>query len=221
MVEYAQKHDPIPVRIKARLVAAVRRTKEACAHSVVHPFAIARHSNLDANYDLYSVGLIQPPSSGRVTAVRFGSQVPYLMVEARQRVDRFDSGIPSEGVIVYQVQTSNPFGWTQNGIAPVELLTTSALTPGMSYRSSGAQIVVTVNSPLPGGFRITISSTENPACVALRDQIAEANQKLADLSEIFRHGTPADKTDAGLRRQQLLAQIADLSRHPRKLGCRL
>jgi hypothetical protein len=183
--------------------------------------AIAQYAGLEAGYDLHSVGLIQPPPFGRVAAVRIGSQVPYLMVEARQRVDQFDSRIPSEGVIVYRVQTSNPLGWAQNGMAPVELLTTSALTPGMSYSNATAEIAITVNSSLPGGFRISISSTENPECVALREQIAEANQELADLSEIFRHGTAAEKTAAGQRRQQLLAQINDLSQRARRLGCRL
>jgi hypothetical protein len=73
-----------------------------------------------------------------VAGVRIGSQVPYLMVEARQRVDQFDSRIPSEGVIVYRVQTSNPLGWWENNSAPVELLTTSALTPVMSFRNAAA-----------------------------------------------------------------------------------
>jgi len=49
------------------------------------------------------------------------------MVEARQRVDQFDRNIPSEGVIVYRVQTSDPLGRPQNNTAPIELLTTTAV----------------------------------------------------------------------------------------------
>src|SRR2546426_3103380 len=63
--------------------------------------AIARHTGREAGYDLHSVGLVQPPPSGRSAAVRIGLQVPYLLVEARQRVDQFDGNVPGEGVIVY------------------------------------------------------------------------------------------------------------------------
>jgi hypothetical protein len=117
--------------------------------------AIARHSGPTAGYDLHSVGLAQPPPSGRVAAVRIGSQVPYVMVEARQRVDQFDGNIPSEGVIVYRVQTSDPLGHAQNNTAPVQLLTPTALAPGMSF-TSDTGLNVRVITALPGGFSVSI-----------------------------------------------------------------
>jgi PASTA domain len=123
------------------------------------------------NVNLHSVGLIQPPPTGRVAAVQIGSQVPYLMVEARQYVDQFDSGILSEGVIVYRVQTPNPLGWEQDGTAPVMLLTTTALTAGQSF-TSDAGIIVTVTASLPGGFSVTIG---NPSTVVVPDMF-EMNQ---------------------------------------------
>ena len=43
------------------------------------------------------------------------------MVEARQRVDQFDADIPSEGAIVYRVQTTDPLGHPQNETAPIDL----------------------------------------------------------------------------------------------------
>ena len=119
------------------------------------PSAIAKHTGVSVNYELHSVGLIQPPPSGRLTAVRVGSHIPYLMVEARQRVDQFDANIPSEGVIVYRVQTSDPLGHAQNGIAPVQLLTTTALVPGGSFTSDN-DVKVQVTSALPGGFSVTV-----------------------------------------------------------------
>jgi hypothetical protein len=97
--------------------------------------AIAQHTNRTAGYDLHSVGLIQPPPSSRWAAVRIGSQTPYLIVEARLRVDQFDVNIPNEGVIVYRVQTSDPLGHAQNNTAPIDLLTTTALTPGTMFTS--------------------------------------------------------------------------------------
>lgn len=87
--------------------------------------AIAQHTGRAAGYQLHAVGLIQPPPSGRSTAVRIGSEVPYLMVEARLMNDQFESrsqlesGIPSQGVIVYRVQTSDPLGAAQNSLIPV------------------------------------------------------------------------------------------------------
>jgi hypothetical protein len=106
------------------------------------------------NYDLHSVGLVQPPPSGRWAAVRIGSQVPYLMVEARQKIDEFDLNIPSQGVIVYRVQTSDPLGHSQGNLVPVFLLT-GALGPGTSFTAdSGVNVQVT--SALSGGFSVRI-----------------------------------------------------------------
>jgi ribosomal protein S6E (S10) len=119
--------------------------------------AIAHHASGATEYSLYSVGLVQPPPSGRLAAVQIGSQVPYLMVEARQRVDQFDANIPSEGVIVYRVQTSDPLGVAQNNIIPIFLLTT--LTPGMAYTSDSG-VMVRVTGALPGGYSIVIDTPD-------------------------------------------------------------
>ena len=77
------------------------------------------------------------------------------MVEARQKVDQFDVGIHSEGVIVYRVQTSDPLGWPQNQTAPIKLQTTTALTVGQAF-TSDTGVIVRVNNVLPGGFSISI-----------------------------------------------------------------
>jgi len=111
------------------------------------------------DYTLHSISLVQPPPSGRVAAVQIGRQVPYLMVEARQRADQFDRNIPSEGVIVYRVQTTNPRGWVQGTTCPLALLTKSALAAGQSFASDGA--TVQVNSSVPGGFSITVNDPTN------------------------------------------------------------
>jgi PASTA domain len=117
--------------------------------------AISLHAGGAVSYNLHSVGLIQPPPSGRSTAVRIGPQAPYLMVEARQRVDQFDRNIPSEGVIVYRVQTTDPLGHAQNNIAPIQLLTTTALAPGTSF-TSDTHVTVQVAAALPGGYSISV-----------------------------------------------------------------
>jgi hypothetical protein len=127
--------------------------------------AIAQHhTGHAANYDLHAVGLVQPPPSGRSAAVRIGSQVPYLMVEARLMVDQFESpsqlesGILSQGVIVYRVQTSDPLGVAQNSLIPVFLLTPTALAVGQAF-TSDKQIKVKVIKALPGGFSISVDDS--------------------------------------------------------------
>jgi hypothetical protein len=131
--------------------------------------AIAMHIGRVANYTLHSVGLVQPPPSGRLAAVRIGSQIPYLMIEARQRVDQFDRNIPSEGVIVYRVQTSDPLGHAQNATAPVVLLTSAALTTGQAFTSDTGVTVEVINT-LPGGFSVSVDDPSN-ALVTVPDVI--------------------------------------------------
>ena len=113
------------------------------------PSAVALHPGGVAEYTLYSVSLIQPPPTGRVTAVQIGAEVPYLMVEARLKADQFDINIPNEGVIVYRVQTTDPLGTAQFDIAPLALLTKTALTAGQSFRTDG--VTIDVDSRRAGG----------------------------------------------------------------------
>jgi hypothetical protein len=123
----------------------------------LNPSAVALHPGGVAEYTLYSVSLIQPPPTGRVTAVQIGAEVPYLMVEARLQADQFDINIPNEGVIVYRVQTTDPLGNTQNEIAPLALLTTKALAAGQSFRTDGVTIDVG-SAVMGGGFSIQVET---------------------------------------------------------------
>ena len=121
------------------------------------PSAVALHPGGVAEYTLHSVSLIQPPPTGRVTAVQIGAEVPYLMVEARLKADQFDINIPNEGVIVYRVQTTDPLGTAQNEIAPLALLTKKALTAGQSFRTDGVTIDVD-SAVMGGGFSIQVET---------------------------------------------------------------
>jgi len=120
------------------------------------PSTIATYGAGQQSYDLHSVGLVQPPPSGRWAAVRLGAQVPYTMVEARQKVDQFDRGIPAEGVIVYRVQTSSPQGFSQNNLVPAYRL--ASLQVGQSFTSDDG-FKVQVNAAIPGGFSVTVNNT--------------------------------------------------------------
>jgi len=129
--------------------------------------AITRHTGRAVGYDLHAVGLVQPPPSGRTTAVRIGSQVPHLMVEARLMVDQFESpsqlesGILSQGVIVYRVQTSNPHGSPQNNKIPLFLLTPTALKVGQAF-TSDTNVSVSVTGSIPGGFAVVVDDRNAP-----------------------------------------------------------
>ena len=77
------------------------------------------------------------------------------MVVARQMVDQFDRNIPSQGVIVYRIQTSDPLGHAQQNLIPVFLLTTTALTQGALFTADNG-LNVQVTKALSGGFSVRI-----------------------------------------------------------------
>lgn len=142
--------------------------------------SIAQHTRTSASYDLHSVGLVQPPPAGRVAAVQIGALAQYLMVEARQRVDQFDRDIPSEGVIVYRVQTTDPLGQAQNDFPPVVLLTPTALTPGGTFTSDKG-VEVRVIKALPGGFSVSIMDPADSSVYTIRQR---SNGRFMDAHEI-------------------------------------
>jgi hypothetical protein len=123
----------------------------------LNPSTVPLHVGHSANYTLHSASLLQPPPAGRVAAVQVGTQVPYLMVEARTQADQFDINIPNDGVIVYQVQTSDPLGNAQNSVPPLNLLTKTGLPAGQSFTTAN-QVVVKVGSAVAGGFSITVTN---------------------------------------------------------------
>ena len=126
----------------------------------LNPSTVPLHIGRVADYTLHAISLIQPPPAGRIAALQIGQQVPYLMVEARLRADQFDINIPSEGVIVYKVQTSDPLGNAQNSMPPLNLLTKTALAGGQSFTTDNG-VTVQVNSSVPGGFSITVNDPIN------------------------------------------------------------
>jgi hypothetical protein len=140
--------------------------------------AIVSHTAGSTHHALHAIGLVQPPPSGRVAAVRVGSQVPYVMIEARLKVDAFDAGIGSEGVIVYRVQTTDALGHPQNATAPVTLLTSHALGAGQSLNLDNVSVSVT--GSIPGGFQVTVSTPKSPACAGLLQQIKDIEEELKD-----------------------------------------
>jgi hypothetical protein len=112
-----------------------------------------------ARATLHAVGLPQPPPSGRITGLRAYRDLfdpeQYYLVEARLKTDRYEtgasglsSGIPSEGVVVYEVDESV---W-----APMKLRTPTALRVGERFDGGAGGVTVTVTDTVPGGFEVTV-----------------------------------------------------------------
>jgi hypothetical protein len=97
----------------------------------------------DENVTLHALGLPRPSPTGRVTAIRVPSADPgrYFLIEARLKTDVFEANIPSEGIVVYEI---NEAVW-----APVHLRTPVALGVNQIYKNSVFQL--TVVGAVPGG----------------------------------------------------------------------
>jgi hypothetical protein len=110
-------------------------------------------------FDLHAIGLPQPPPPGRWMAVRIPASTGnnYFLVEARLRCDQYEAdtyaslGIPSEGVIVYEVA----------GKLEVYLRTPTALGVGDTY-SNGDGLEVRVMRHRFGGFRVAVNRHLGP-----------------------------------------------------------
>jgi hypothetical protein len=117
--------------------------------------AIATTNGRRQTYDLHSVGLVQPPPTGRHAAVQVGAGEPYLIAESRARVDQFDTGIPSEGVIVYEVVSEDAHGDPALTMPLIYLKTPVALAPGGRFTSDSG-VTVRVVGAIPGGHTIEV-----------------------------------------------------------------
>ena len=130
--------------------------------------SIVQYGGATVDYDLHFLSRAQPPPAGRVSAIRIGTGVPYVMIEARKKNDSFDGGVPtatspiagidSEGVIAYRVQTPSALGERINRRLPVFMLTQTALKAGQSASLDNG-IVLTVTGELSDGMGVRV---ENP-----------------------------------------------------------
>ena len=145
------------------------------------PSAIVSDASADAGFILHATSL-GPAPLGRVRAVRTQGSGLQVIVEARLRGDQFDggnqynqAGIPSEGVIVYEVVgVENPNVPPQSDPL-ISLLTPTALQPSQSIASESG-IVVKVDAAVTGGFAITI---HNPTPAVVPDVYGYSPQEAA------------------------------------------
>lgn len=129
---------------------------------------------------LHALALPRPSPPGRCTAFRIPSTDPqhYFLVEARLRTDAFDAGIPSEGVVVYEV---NEATWP-----PLALRTPVALGVSQSYQNAAFRnLTVTVDAAVIGGFTVAVHVDEDPRCPVVRSEIDTVQAEIDDLQTLL------------------------------------
>jgi hypothetical protein len=171
-----------------------------------------------ASFTLHA--LAQPAPPGRVSAVRLSSVLSsgYFLVEARLRVDQFESttpgvssGLPSEGVVVYWVDES---AWP-----PVHLRTSQALTVGATHTDTSEGVEIKVVSQVPSGFDIRVTRVEPADCDRINGEIAAAQAEIRDLQEELASAPPGQKAALVAQIRALQRRIAVLRQRASQLGC--
>jgi hypothetical protein len=123
-------------------------------------------------FRLHATALEQPPPPGHATAVRIATDAPspYFMLETRLRVDAFDRGIPSEGVILYEVENPDIFPDPFYQLPVIYLRTPTALGLGEFHASEAGDFSLWVTGRTPGGFQVRISRPAKSRCEMLREE---------------------------------------------------
>jgi hypothetical protein len=179
-------------------------THTKAAMGWLHSGAVRSHPvGSSASYTLHAASFPQPPPPGRLTAVSVPSQksADHYLIEARLRTDIYETpgfvsqGIPSEGVVVYEV----------GGTLEV-YLRASGLGVGESAQIADEGLSVRVTGSVDGGFRVSVASRASARCAELSKQI----EALRDAIE--------GETDVNLRKQ-LLAALGRALREFRALNC--
>ena len=170
----------------------------------LHAGAVKSHPlGTNASYTLHAASLPQPPPPGRVTAVSVKSQDPpdNYLIEARFGTDVYErpgaisQGIPSEGVVVYEV----------GGTLEI-YLRASGLGVGESFQIAEEGLSVRVTGAVDGGLRVSVTSRASARCAELAKQI----EALRDAIE--------GEDDVNIRKQ-LLSALSRALQEFRALNC--
>lgn len=172
----------------------------------ITPNQVGTHNVGNTTYRLHAVGLRHPPPLGRVAAIKVPSHTGagHFVVEARLSVDQYEivnnsnDGLPSQGVIVYQVL----------GELNVLLRTPTALQVNQQYTNAGENLVIRVDSSIPGGMQISVSRTAGALCAQIANQIESLNEDLETVEDIN-------------ERKQIFMELGRLRRQADQLGCNL
>ncbi|MBO0936762.1 hypothetical protein J2I47_09430 [Fibrella sp. HMF5335] len=175
---------------------------------------------LHKEYLLYAVGLLQPPPPQYVSALKIpiGTLGHYYIVECRLRVDQFEkqtegcsAGIPSEGVIVNEVDPSGP--------SPLTLKTTVALTTGQNLTLPDIGASIEVKEAVNGGYRIAVQLSATVVCGTLKNQIAVLEAIIVRSQQQLETAAPAQKKAILNRINRDQEKIRMLNIEMTELGC--
>ncbi len=173
----------------------------------LHPGALREHAlNTNGAYTLHALSLPQPPPPGRVSAIsiRARGSTGHFIVEARLRTDPFEagaafsSGIPDEGVVVYEVQ----------GPTEIYLRTPGGLQVGQTFADAGEFLSIKNVAARPGGFSVAVAAGGVSRCVELARSIDALEASLQVETDFF-------------RRKQLISALQQARAEFRQRGCLL
>lgn len=171
----------------------------------LHSNAIRTHTfGTRRTYSLHAISLAQPAPLWRSSAVRIESRqtTGHFIIEARLRNDVYESnsaissGIPGEGVIIYEVQ----------GITELYLRTLRPLNVGDVFEDSDEKLKVTVHAAEPGGFSVNVDAGSVSTCQTLANQIDALAQSLEVETDPF-------------RRKQIMSALQRVRNDFRRLHC--
>jgi M6 family metalloprotease-like protein len=166
---------------------------------------------------LHALSLPRPSPPRRYTAFSIPTSDPqhYFLVEARLRTDAFDAGIPSEGVVVYEV---NEATWP-----PLQLLTPVALGVNESFEDPAfPSFAVTVDAAVSGGFTVEVRVGADPHCPELRAEIAAVQGRIQKVeAELQNPGDLTAQEYAALvaTLRALKAELTTLQGDLVRMGC--
>jgi hypothetical protein len=173
----------------------------------LHSNAIRTHAlGTSRTHILHAISLLQPAPFWRTSAIRVPSRTTngHFLIEARLRNDVYESnsavssGIPNEGVIVYEVQ----------GTTELYLRTPSALNVGDVFEDADEKLKVRVSAAELGGFSVNINAGSVQRCQELANQIDALAQSLELENDSF-------------ARKQILSALQRARGDFRRLGCLL
>ena len=95
------------------------------------------------------------------------------------------------------------------------------LAAGQSYTNQAEQLQISAAAQVPGGFTVTVRSTEHPDCPAIRDQIAEAEAEIRSLQEDLQHAAPGEKAAIVAQIRRWRATLRTAQQRATELACRL
>lgn len=171
----------------------------------IHSGAIGSHAvGTRTNYELHAVSNPQPPPPGRVTAVRIKSKMSagHFMIEARLRNDPYESpgslssGIPEEGLLVYQVQGTT------------DVFRLAVIGPGETFELDREDLSIRVTGTIPGGLRVAVD-----ARVSTAEQCNRLHAKIEGLKTSLEL-----ETDINVRKQ-LISALQNALADFRSLNC--